>query len=88
MPLKFAANISMLFTEAAGLERRYALAKDAGFKTVECMFPYDVPLDKLVAAKKSSGLTHVLINSYPGGRVYSYRGGWAFMGTVFTLRTC
>ena len=67
MPLKFAANISMLFTEAASLESRYALAKDAGFKAVECMFPYDVPLDKLIAAKESSGLTQVLINCYPGG---------------------
>ena len=84
MPLKFAANMSMLFTEAASLESRYALAKYAGFKAVECMFPYDVPLDKLVAAKKSSGLTHVLINSYPGRRVYDYRGDRAFTGTLLS----
>ena len=69
MPLKFAANLSLLFTEASSLESRYALAKEAGFKAVECQFPYEIPLEKLVAAKESSGLTHVIINSYPGGYI-------------------
>jgi hydroxypyruvate isomerase len=36
---KFAANLSMMFTDAPFLER-FALARDAGFDAVEFLFPY------------------------------------------------
>ncbi len=36
---KFAANLTMLFTEVSFLER-FALARTAGFTHVEYLFPY------------------------------------------------
>jgi hydroxypyruvate isomerase len=66
MPLKFAANISMMFQELSSLEDRYAAAKDAGFKYVELTFPYSESVEKLKAARENSGLEQVLINAFPG----------------------
>ncbi|MBH9710551.1 hydroxypyruvate isomerase, partial [Burkholderia contaminans] len=40
--LKFAANLSMMYTEHAFLDR-YAAAAADGFAGVECMFPYEAP---------------------------------------------
>ncbi len=37
---KFAANLSMMFTEVDFLDR-FALAAKAGFKGVEFLFPYE-----------------------------------------------
>ena len=37
---RFAANLSMLFTEAPFLER-FKAAEQAGFNAVEFMFPYE-----------------------------------------------
>ena len=39
---RFAANLSMLFTELPFLER-FAAARRAGFTAVEYLFPYDTP---------------------------------------------
>lgn len=66
MPLKFAANLSMMFKELATLSERYMAARDAGFKYVEMAFPYEESVDKLAVAKAASGLDQILINSYPG----------------------
>lgn len=66
MPLRFAANISTLFTEVGGLASRYKAARECGFSAVECQFPYSSNHDDLVKAKEKEGLEHVLINSYPG----------------------
>ena len=54
MPLKFAANISMMFTEISSFAGRYAAAKKAGFRAVECVFPYNFPREEIAAAKKES----------------------------------
>ena len=43
---KFAANLSMMFTEVPFLER-FKAAKDAGFSAVEFLFPYDYPAARL-----------------------------------------
>ncbi len=40
--LKFAANISTMFNELEYLQR-YGAAAKAGFKMIECQFPYDYP---------------------------------------------
>ena len=66
MPLKFAANLSLLFKEVESLPGRYAAAKNAGFKAVECVFPYEASVEDLTKAKEESGLDHVLMNAYPG----------------------
>lgn len=66
MPLKFAANLSMLFQEIPTLAGRFKAAKDAGFKYTECTFPYAEGSEELGEACKEAGLEHVLINSWPG----------------------
>ncbi|MDM0115847.1 hydroxypyruvate isomerase [Variovorax sp. J22R133] len=58
---KFAANLTMLFTELPFMERFEAAAK-AGFKAVEYLFPYPFPKEELAAALKANGLTQVLHN--------------------------
>jgi hydroxypyruvate isomerase len=44
--LRFAANVSMLFTEVPLLERFEAAAR-AGFAAVEMQFPYEVPAPRI-----------------------------------------
>ncbi|KAK7099716.1 putative hydroxypyruvate isomerase [Littorina saxatilis] len=66
MPLKFAANLSMMFQEIATVAERYKAAKDAGFQYVEVAFPYHESMESLSSAKKAAGLEQILINSYPG----------------------
>lgn len=70
MPLKFAANISMMFKEKPTLAERYEAAKDAGFKYVEATFPYGEDAGTLAEARSRAGLEHVLINCWPGS--YSF----------------
>lgn len=66
MPLKFAANLSMLFQDIPLLSMRYQAAKESNFRYVECMFPYSEPQKVLQDAREQAGLEHVLINSWPG----------------------
>lgn len=56
----------MMFQELPKLSDRYQAAKDAGFRYVECTFPYDEPVEVLKAAKEKAGVEQVLINSWPG----------------------
>lgn len=58
---KFAANLSMLFTEVDFLER-FKAAADAGFKGVEYLFPYDYPAADIKARLDENGLSQVLFN--------------------------
>ncbi|GHE21620.1 hydroxypyruvate isomerase [Halomonas urumqiensis] len=58
---KFAANLSMLFTEVDFLDR-FKAAADAGFKGVEYLFPYDYPASDIKARLDEHGLTQVLHN--------------------------
>jgi hydroxypyruvate isomerase len=62
---RFAANLSMLFTEAPFLER-FERAARAGFSTVEVQFPYEAPAavirDKLVANRLK-----MVLHNLPGG---------------------
>lgn len=66
MPLKFAANISMLFQEIPLMVNRFKAAKDAGFKYVECTFPYSEGTEELGQAREEAGVEHVLVNGWPG----------------------
>ncbi|MBS0343228.1 MAG: hydroxypyruvate isomerase [Proteobacteria bacterium] len=58
---KFAANLTMLFTELPFMQRFEAAAK-AGFEAVEYLFPYPFTKEELVAALKANGLKQVLHN--------------------------
>ena len=58
---KFAANLTMLFTELPFMQRFEAAAK-AGFEAVEYLFPYPFTKEDLVAALQANGLKQVLHN--------------------------
>lgn len=59
--LSFSANLSMLFTEVDFLER-FARASKAGFRAVECQFPYQYRIDALAEQLQRHDLVHVLHN--------------------------
>ena len=58
---RFAANLTMLFTERPFAER-FAAAKAAGFHFVEYLFPYASPAGELRQLLADNGLTQVLFN--------------------------
>jgi hydroxypyruvate isomerase len=58
---RFAANLTMLFTEVPFLDRFERAAK-AGFKAVEFLFPYPYAADDLRARLRDHGLSLVLHN--------------------------
>lgn len=58
---RFAANLSLLFTEYP-LPQRFATAAAAGFDAVEIQFPYDYPAALLRAAADEAGVRIILIN--------------------------
>ncbi|MBU2953097.1 hydroxypyruvate isomerase [Marinobacter sp. F3R08] len=62
---RFAANLSMLFTEV-DFPERFAMARTAGFKGVEYLFPYACPKDLLKQLLNDNQLTQVLFNLPPG----------------------
>lgn len=70
---RFAANLSMLFTEVPFLER-FARARAAGFTAVEYLFPYDWPAEQLAEQLREQGLTQVLFNLPPGDWQAGERG--------------
>ena len=70
---KLAANLSMMFTENAFLER-FEAAAAAGFTAVEYLFPYDFAPAEVAAALKSQNLTQALFNLPPGDWEAGERG--------------
>jgi 2-dehydrotetronate isomerase len=70
---KFAANLSMLYTEHAFLDRFAAAAAD-GFKAVEYLFPYEHPAVDIAARLKAHDLQQVLFNAPPGDWAAGERG--------------
>jgi 2-dehydrotetronate isomerase len=75
--LRFAANISFLFKELPFLER-FAAAAEAGFKLVECHWPYDNPVEALRDRLEKNGLSLVMVNTAPG----NLEGGDFGLGAV------
>lgn len=73
--LRFAANLSMLFTHLP-LTERFAAARAAGFEAVEIQFPYDTPLAELQQAQRQAGVKVVLIN-VPAGDLMTGGDGLA-----------
>ena len=70
---RFAANLSMLFTEQDFLARFEAAAK-AGFSGVEYLFPYDFSSAEIKAQLEAHGLTQVLFNLPAGDWAKGERG--------------
>ena len=58
---KFAANLTMMFTELPFLSR-FAAAAEAGFDAVEFLFPYEFDKGELASLLAANGLTLVLHN--------------------------
>lgn len=70
---RFAANLSMLFTEAPLLER-FERAARAGFTAVEIQFPYEAPAEVLQQALLRNKLKLVLHNLPAGDWAAGERG--------------
>jgi hydroxypyruvate isomerase len=70
---RFAANLSMLFTEAPFIER-FALAHAAGFQGVEFLFPYAFDADAIRERLQRHQLQLVLHNLPPGDWQAGERG--------------
>jgi hydroxypyruvate isomerase len=82
---RFAANLTMMFTEWPFLDR-FAAAADAGFTAVEFLFPYDHPPDAVGERLVRNGLTQALFNLPPGDWAGGERGLAALPGRFDDLR--
>ncbi len=70
---RFAANLSMLYTEHPFLYRFAAAAAD-GFAAVEFLFPYEHAPAELASRLRDHGLQQVLFNAPPGDWASGERG--------------
>ena len=70
---RFAANLSMLYTELDFLDRFAAAAQD-GFEAVEFLFPYAFEPQLLAQRLQAHGLHQVLFNAPPGDWEHGERG--------------
>lgn len=80
---RFAANLTLLFTEVAMLDRPDWAAR-CGFDGVEVLFPYDHPMDDWQRAL--NGLPLALINTPPGDWAAGERGFAAVPGLESRFR--
>ena len=82
---RFAANLSMMFTERPFLAR-FEAAAAAGFGAVEFLFPYSHPAADIRAALDRSGLELALFNTPPGDWEAGERGLAALAGREAEFR--
>lgn len=82
---RFAANLTMLFTEYPMLER-FDRAAAAGFQAVEFLFPYDEDIAAIRAALDRNGLQQVLFNLPAGNFAAGERGFANDPGRILEFR--
>ncbi|MBN9205646.1 2-oxo-tetronate isomerase [Methylibium petroleiphilum] len=82
---RFAANLTLLYTELPFLDRAAAAARD-GFEAVECQFPYEHSAAEFAARLADSGLPLVLMNAPPGDATANERGLAALPGREADFR--
>ena len=70
---RFAANLSMMYTEVPFLDRFAAAAQD-GFDAVEYLFPYEHTPEEIASCLTANGLTQALFNLPPGDWAAGERG--------------
>ncbi|MCA1953005.1 MAG: hydroxypyruvate isomerase, partial [Hyphomicrobiales bacterium] len=70
---RFAANLTMMFTEMPFLDR-FEAAAQAGFRAVEFLFPYAFPAAAIGARLTALGLEQALFNLPPGDWERGERG--------------
>ena len=76
---RFAANLTLMYTEHPFMERFGAAAAD-GFDAVEYLFPYEHPADAIAGQLRQHGLTQALFNMPPGDWAAGERGIGALPG--------
>ncbi len=76
---RFAANLTLMYTEHPFLERFGAAAAD-GFDAVEYLFPYDHPPEAIAQEMRRHGLMQGLFNMPPGDWAGGERGIAALPG--------
>lgn len=84
--LRFAANLSWLYTDLPFLDRLAAAAAD-GFAGFECLFPHEQPRQALQGAIEQSGMSVVLFNAAPGDWAAGERGLACLAGREDDFRT-
>ncbi|HMN71003.1 MAG TPA: hydroxypyruvate isomerase family protein [Rhodoblastus sp.] len=82
---KFAANLSMMFTEHDFLDR-FDAAAEAGFAAVEYLFPYDHSPTDIAERLKRNDLAQALFNLPPGDFAAGERGLAALSGRAREFR--
>ena len=82
---RFAANLTMLFTELPLLDR-FAAAREAGFDAVEVLFPYDAPAQETRDQLVLNDLAFVLLNTPPPNWAGGDRGFAAVPGAEDRFR--
>ncbi len=83
---KFAANLSLMFTELPFLDR-FDAAAEAGFAAVEFLFPYDHPAATIAERLRRHNLTQALFNLPPGDWGAGERGIAALPGRFEEFKT-
>jgi len=76
---RFAANLTTMFPELP-LAERFGAAASAGFRGVEVLFPYDLPVPLMLDLLATNGLTLVLMNAPPPNYADGPRGFAAIPG--------
>lgn len=71
--VKFVANLTTLFNEVP-MPERFALARAAGFRFVEVLFPREDDLSALITAARENDLHVILSNFAAGNRAEGERG--------------
>ncbi len=82
---RFAANLTMMFTEHP-FAQRFAAAAAAGFKAVEFLFPYEYAAQEVALWLKENRLENVLFNLPPGDWAAGERGIAALPGREAEFR--
>lgn len=82
---RFAANLSMMFTEHPFLDR-FDAAAAAGFEAVEFLFPYEHEADAIAQRLSRNGLTQALFNLPPGNWEAGDKGYAAVPGRFDDLK--
>ncbi|MBS7537372.1 2-oxo-tetronate isomerase [Ancylobacter lacus] len=70
---RFAANLTLMFTEWAFLDR-FDAAAEAGFTAVEFLFPYEHPPEAIADRLRRNSLQQALFNLPPGDWAAGERG--------------
>ncbi|WP_018260846.1 2-oxo-tetronate isomerase [Methylobacterium sp. WSM2598] len=82
---RFAANLTLMFTELPFLDR-FAAAAEEGFTAVEFLFPYEHPPAAIGERLRRHGLTQALFNLPPGDWAAGERGLAALPGRADELK--